>query len=145
MFCCICFNLSTQLNKSELGLIDSAHHVYRLKVQEAGPGMSGLWTSPSKSMCSRALPFSLATGLMIAEASLAPSHRESAEGYSLTQGEFRGLQPDTGWNHRWVDMDKRGDGVISSLRLFMSPYAKCTLPPCVTTTALVSHYVVLIV
>lgn len=85
MFCCVCFNLSTQLNKSELGLIDSANSVYRLKLQEAEPGMSGPWTSPSRAMSSRALPFSLATGLMIAETFLSPSHRESSEGYSLTQ------------------------------------------------------------
>lgn len=85
MFCSVCFNFSTQLDKSEMGLIDSAHPVYRLKFQEAGPGMSRPWTSPSRAMSSRALPFSLATRLMIVEAFLAPSHRESSEGYSLTQ------------------------------------------------------------
>lgn len=50
-----------------------------------GLGCLGPWTSPSKSVSCRALPFSLVTGLMIAEAFLAPSYRESSEGYSLIQ------------------------------------------------------------
>lgn len=79
MFCCVHFHLSTQLSKSESGLINLAQPVYKSSSRmQGGLGWGSLALDfPKEHLGSRTLPLSLPTGVTIAEGVLNTKPEES--------------------------------------------------------------------